>query len=310
MMPDMQKVMQTKNRILQLIQEKGPELPVRVASAIGQNNLFTAAFMSELVGEQKLKISNMKVGGSPLYYLSGQEEQLQKYSEYLNNKEKEAFKMLKENEILSDINQEPAIRVALRNLRDFAFPVKIVDKEEEKIFWKFHTLTNEKARELIENILNPKPKKEEKETNQEIEKPQAKIQSIKNTKNEETLNLFEKQPSKKEAKKITKQITSDFLNNIKTHLSNKKIEIINEISTKKKELIAKIKLNTEFGEQEIYLVAKNKKKITLEDLINVIQKTQLEKMPALILSPGDIDKKAQDYYKQWSNLIKHQKVNL
>jgi len=310
MMPDMQKVMQTKNRILQLIQEKGPELPVRVASAIGQNNLFTAAFMSELVGEQKLKISNMKVGGSPLYYLSGQEEQLQKYSEYLNNKEKEAFKMLKENEILSDINQEPAIRVALRNLRDFAFPVKIVDKEEEKIFWKFHTLTNEKARELIENILNPKPKKEEKETNQEIEKPQAKIQSIKNTKNEETLNLFEKQPSKKEAKKITKPITSDFLNNIKTHLSNKKIEIINEISTKKKELIAKIKLNTEFGEQEIYLVAKNKKKITLEDLINVIQKTQLEKMPALILSPGDIDKKAQDYYKQWSNLIKHQKVNL
>ena len=38
------------------------------------------------------------------------------------------------------------------------------------------------------------------------------------------------------------------------------------------------------------------------------QRAQAEKMPALIISPGEIDKKAQDYYKEWSNLIKHQKI--
>src|SRR3989338_11381770 len=112
-MSDMQKLLQTKERIIEVIKKNGPELPVRVASAIGNNNIFTAAFMSELVGEQKLKLSNMRVGGSPLYYISGQEEQLQKYTEYLNHKEKEAFHLLKKEAILEDSEQEPAIREAL-----------------------------------------------------------------------------------------------------------------------------------------------------------------------------------------------------
>jgi hypothetical protein len=112
-----------------------------------------AAFMSELVGEQKLKLSNMKVGGSPLYYIQGQEEQLQKFTEYLNHKEKEAFKLLKQSEILEDANQEPAIRVALRSIKDFAVPIKIIDQGQEKIFWKIHTLPNDKAKELIEEKI-------------------------------------------------------------------------------------------------------------------------------------------------------------
>jgi hypothetical protein len=33
-------------------------------------------------------------------------------------------------------------------------------------------------------------------------------------------------------------------------------------------------------------------------------------MPAIILSPGDIDKKALDYYKEWKNLLKHEKIKL
>jgi len=40
-----------------------------------------------------------------------------------------------------------------------------------------------------------------------------------------------------------------------------------------------------------------------------LQKAQSEKMPALIISPGEVDKKAQEYYKEWSNLIKHQKLS-
>src|SRR3989338_5321272 len=109
------------------IYQNGPEFPVRVAKATGGNNIFTAAFMSELVSEQKLKISHMRVGSSPLYYIVGQEEQLQKYSDHLNNKEQEAFKLIKQKEILLDIEQEPAIRVALRSIKDFAIPIKIRD---------------------------------------------------------------------------------------------------------------------------------------------------------------------------------------
>ncbi len=302
-MPDMQKVLETKNRILQVIQERGPEFPVRVASTIGQNNIFTAAFMSELVGEQKLKLSSMRVGGSPLYFIPGQEEQLQRFTEYLNHKEKEAFKLLKQNEILEDSEQEPAIRVALRSIKDFALPVKIVDNGQEKIFWKIHTLSNDKTKELIEKIISPK-KQEVKEIEKAIEKEQIKEQ-LKETNIEKATQ--EKTMVKE---KLKKENPSVFLDNIKKILSERAYEVTKEIFSKKKEFVAKIKLATNLGHQELYLVAKDKKKITLEDLVSTLQKAQSEKMPALILSPGEIDKKAIDYYKEWSNLIKHQKVDL
>lgn len=309
-MPDMQKVLQTKNRILEVIQQRGPELPVRVASTIGQNNIFTAAFMSELVGEQKLKLSNMRVGGSPLYYIAGQEEQLQKYIEYLNHKEKEAFKLLKQSEILEDANQEPAIRVALRSIKDFAVPIKIVDQGNEKIFWKIHTLSNEKAKELIEKIISPKSEERPKETiklDKILTKEDIK-EIIKEEANKESeMKSGAIQKPIKEPK--IKEVSSAFVEKIKKKLSEREYEITKEILAKKKEFIGKIRMNSNFGEQELYLVAKDKKKITLEDLVSTLQKAQSEKMPALIISPGEVDKKALDYYKEWSNLIKHQKLN-
>lgn len=305
----MQKLLETKERIIEVIKKNGPELPVRVANAIGNNNIFTAAFMSELVGEQKLKISNMRVGSSPLYYISGQEEQLQKYSNYLNNKEKEAFNLLKQNNVLEDSQLEPAIRVALRHIKDFATPIQIIDKGETKIFWKLHTLTNEKAKELIEKVINPPIKKQEKAviTEQKIEE-MSKKQEVKEiiqshiVKEENPIIQIKKAPKLKE-------INSPFLDNINKLLIEKEYEITKEISIKKKEFTGKIKMQTILGIQEFYLVAKDKKKITLEDLVSTLQKANAEKMPALIISPGDIEKKAQEYFKEWNNLIKHQKVN-
>ena len=311
-MPDMQKLLQTKEQIVELIKQRGPELPVRIANSIGVNNLFTAAFMSELVSEQKLKMSNMRVGSSPLYYIQGQEEQLQKYTNYLNHKEKEAFNLLKQNSILQDSEQEPAIRVALRSIKDFAVPIQIKDKEETKIFWKLHIITNETAKDLIEQKLNPKPiKKETIEEKKEQETPKAEI--IEEKKEKQTLIEKEKsisQFSEKKTKKpkISKPATSEFLTGLKEVLLAKNIEITQEISSKKKELLAKVRTDTPFGKQEFYLAAKEKKKITTDDIISALQKAQAEKMPALIMSTGDIDKKAQDYYKEWRNLIKHEKI--
>jgi len=303
-MSDMQKLLQTKERIIEVIKKNGPELPVRVASAIGNNNIFTAAFMSELVSEQRLKISNMRVGSSPLYYISGQEEQLQKYSNYLNNKEKEAFQLLKQNNILEDTLVEPAIRVALRHIKDFATPIQIIDKGQEKLFWKLHTLTNEKAKELIEQIINPPIKKQEKvETKQEVKEI---IQS--HIVKEENTIIKTPEITKKEKTPKVKEVNSQFLEDIKKLLIKKEYELTKEILSKKKEFAGKVKMQTPLGIQEFYLVAKDKKKIVLEDIVSTLQRAQAEKMPALIISPGEIDKKAQDYYKEWSNLIKHQKI--
>ena len=309
----MQKLLQIKEKIVETIRQRGPELPVRIASLIGQNNLFTSAFMSELAGEQRIKISNMKVGSSPLYYLSGQEEQLQKYTEHLNHKEKETFKLLKEKEILQDSEQEPAIRIALRSIKDFAVQINIRDKGEEKIFWKLHTIPNEKAKEIIERMLTPikqniqeiKQEKIEQIPEVNLENKQEKIIE-KETVQEMPLaiNTSLKKPTK------IKEINSDFIEKVRENMQKMQYEIINEYLIKKKELSGKLKIKTTFGDQELYFIAKDKKKITLDDLVNTLQKAQADKMPAIILSTGEIDKKALNYYKEWNNLIKHQKIKI
>ena len=312
-MLDMQKLLQIKEKIVETIRQRGPELPVRIASLIGQNNLFTSAFMSELAGEQRIKISNMKVGSSPLYYISGQEEQLQKYTEHLNHKEKETFKLLKEKEILQDSEQEPAIRIALRSIKDFAVQINIRDKGEEKIFWKLHTIPNEKAKEIIEQMLSPikqniqeiKQEKIEQIPEVNLENKQEKIIE-KETVQEMPLaiNTSLKKPTK------IKEINSDFIKKVRENMQKMQYEIINEYLIKKKELSGKLKIKTTFGDQELYFIAKDKKKITLDDLVNTLQKAQADKMPAIILSTGEIDKKALNYYKEWNNLIKHQKIKI
>lgn len=323
-MPDMQKVLATKERILDIIRTRGPELPVRIANKINLSNIFTAAFMSELVAEQRLKISHMRVGSSPLYYIQGQEEQLQKYIDYLNHKEKEAFRLLKEHQVLQDAEQEPAIRVALRSIKDFATPMQIVDKGETKIFWKIHTLSIPDAKAIIEQKLNPvieKPiqvapvlqtltrevKSELPQTTQALAQAPEPVKKLK-----DNLSIFAPSAVKKiqVPLKPIKPVDSPFLSSIRTILTDKNFEILAEHLVKKKEFAAKIRTDTHLGKQEFYLVAKDKKKITADDLAITLQKAQVEKMPALILSPGDIDKKAHDYYREWRNLIRHEKVKL
>src|SRR3989338_10196618 len=88
---DMEKILKTKDLIISTIKLKGPTLPIHVARTINLNTIFASAFLSELYGEKKILMSQMKVGSSSLYYLPGQESQLENFIEYLNHKEREAF---------------------------------------------------------------------------------------------------------------------------------------------------------------------------------------------------------------------------
>ena len=101
----------TKEKILQLIKEKGPILPVEITKHINSNILMASAHLSELSSNGKLKISNVKVGGSPLYYLPGQETQLQKFADNLHEKEKRAYDLLLQKKILRQINLNMIFRI-------------------------------------------------------------------------------------------------------------------------------------------------------------------------------------------------------
>ena len=156
-------------KIIEILDKKGPSLPITIAKQIGMSSLFISAYLSELTDEKRIKVSHLKVGGSPLYFLDNQEEQLEKFYKYLHPREAEAFLLLKKKKILKDSEQEPAIRVALRSIRDFS----IGFKQGEEIYWRyFSTPESEikipKAKKAIQKQPKTQTKKTSKKTKTKI----------------------------------------------------------------------------------------------------------------------------------------------
>jgi len=161
-MQKMEEVSRSKDRILSVLRAKGPCLPVQIAKEIDFSPLFASAFLSELKGEGKVKISNMRVGSSPLYYLPGQEGMLEKFSGYLNQREKEAFFHLRDKKVLEDSEQTPVMRVALRAIKDFAHSSKVRVGGESKTYWKYFDMSDEEVARTIRkgSVQSVRPKVE------------------------------------------------------------------------------------------------------------------------------------------------------
>src|SRR3989338_6434911 len=313
------KVLETKERILEIIKSRGPSLPVHVSSELKISMLFASAFLSELLSERKIKISHMKAGGSPLYFVPGQEPMLENSSRYLHSKEKDAFIMLKENSVLEDEKMLPAIRVALRDIKDFAFPLPVeTPLAEKRLFWRFLTTSEDEAREAIAKMTakKEKPKQvkaEDKEKKEEkAEKPEEKDEvklkpkeTTKTTKEEKPLiTLKEKKPEK--LKKPAEK--SDFSLKALKFLDDNKIELLEEMESKRKDFSARIRIESDFGKIEFLAVFKDKKKIGEDDLTVALHKAQSIKLPVLLVSTGEPDKKAQAYLEIWKNMVKFKKM--
>jgi len=388
-MPDMQQLSNLKQQLISAIQINGPSLPVHLSKSIKQSPLFTSAFLAELVKDQKLKTSNLKVGSSPLYYLVGQEHLLEKFSEHLNSREQQAFHQIKTEQVIKDQDLDPPVRIAIKSIPDFAVPIQVRVGNEVTLFWKYFQLSNQETRGLIQKIVTT-PEREKKKSvpdQSQVTETQQPTQSIR----QEPTVLERAQDSEKSQKILTSQqpispiqptpilsnapaqtqtaqqsispsnpeqtpafvapitpspiqpepnntnrdlqpnkqdlqltdspkpkipklpkppVQHEFPQKIKQYLQAKDIEILETFSEKKKEYTAKVRTDELFGKQVYYLIAKEKKNITDTDLTLALQQAQTEKMPALILSPGKLNKKAQDYRATWHNLLKFEKLNI
>lgn len=301
--------LQMKEKIISFIEAKGPSLPIQVAKETGMSILFSSAFLSELYNEKRLGMSNLRVGSSPLYFIPGQEPQLERFATYLKNKEKEAFQMLKEYKFLEDSKLHPAIRVALREIKDYAIPFK----KDEEIFWKFFTISDDEIRSIIE-----KPEIEVVEIIKEeiIEEPKKEIIEVQE-KTEKVLGIFDEEkkvPKKKEpvkkikketkAKKPNKKKDENFFNKIKEFLAEQKIEIIDIVNFKNDE--AKIRVKKKDSEELLF--AFNKKKITEKEIMKANKEASEEKMKYSILSLGETTKKLNDFIDAIRNLSEIGKI--
>lgn len=143
-----------RDTIIRLITMKGPVLPAHINRDLKRDLIFTGAMLSELVDSKKLKLTRLKVGGSPLYYLPGQEHRLQYFTKNLHEKEQKAYELLRQNRVLADREQEPVIRAALREIKDFAVPLEVTADGATTLFWKWSLLPQAEAEALIKEKVS------------------------------------------------------------------------------------------------------------------------------------------------------------
>ncbi len=287
-------------KILQLIKYKGPLLPVHIVKEIGWDTILVGAALSDLNSKGQIKMSYAKIGGSPVYYMQGQEQKLQNLYKHLHEKEQKAFDLLKEKKILRDKDLEPVTRVALRNIKDFAKGLEVTANENKEIFWKWYLVDNREAEQLIKDMLE----KTKETTKKEPEKKPPKKEPEK----QEVLSKQEKQETReKEEPKQEKQETEEssaFLKKINNYFSKNNIEIKEQnIIRKTSDAEFIINVPSSIGPVPYFCKARSKKKINDSDLSNAYVQGQVKKLPVLLLITGDLTKKAESLLnEQFKNL--------
>lgn len=334
------------DRVKQLVRMRGPVIPSQISKEIGTNILMASAILSELASKNDVKISSVKVGGTPLYYVPGQEAKLQNYLTSLHQKEKEAFEELKVNGVLRDSELDPATRVALRQLKDFAKPLNASIDGESLLFWKWYLLPNEEAEPAIKRMLGLADAQVEsvstgpsrKSGNSPIAqsaaaelRPSATWEKA--TANEQTTAATTEQVAGTDAqqkmqvppqplqtaqatlqqtiaqappqvqvalqikparKKAPAAVGTDFAGLIADFFSANSIEVESSTAASRSEAQHVVLVPSPVGKLRYYCIAKNKKTCTDSDISSAIVHGQLKKLPVLLLTKGELSKKAQE----------------
>ncbi len=147
--------MNDQDSIVYFIKATGPVLPAQVAKHINSNILLASAHLAELSHQGKIKVSNLKVGGSPVYFLMEHREKLQNFMGGFNSKDQEVLSILKERKIMRERDLDLLTRVALRKTKDFSIPLNVTVNNQKELFWKWYLIDDSKAINLIKEQLAP-----------------------------------------------------------------------------------------------------------------------------------------------------------
>jgi hypothetical protein len=298
------RILELKERVYEYVERNGPLLPAIIAKEFRSTNIFISALLSELATNKRIKISKAKIGGSPLYYCKEQESKLPDLlRNHVGQKPREALDLLKEKMVLRDRDCLPYERVALRELVDFAIPVKLTINDTEELFWKWFLLPDTEAKEMIGKQLEqlyvpPKPEliKEYAVPESQIIKEEPKIKELKKLEPE----IKAEKPKKK--KKFLQEVLiekkeepTDFDKSVLNFLKKKEIKILDKKIVGKKEINLIVQVPSPLGELSYFVKARDKKSSTEGDLLLAFTEGQNLKLPTIFISTGDATKKANEY---------------
>lgn len=195
-----------QDKILEIIKNKGPVVPSELTKQLSTDTMFIGAYLSELVASKKLIVTKLKIGSSPLYYLDGQQAKLQDYAKNLNEKDREAYELLKKEGVVKDKSQTPIIRVALRSIPDFSVQLTVKAASGEKeTFWKWYLLTDKEAEAIIKKHFEEETPKENIQTAQQKFPVSAKPTEEKKQKEEKEKSMEEMRKQLDEEKEQIKE---------------------------------------------------------------------------------------------------------
>jgi len=302
--------MDEQDQIISIMKINGPLLPTLVAKQLHSSILIASVHLSTLSDQGRVKISHLKVGGSPLYYLPEHREKLQDYISSFNPQDQQTIKLIKDKQVVRERDLDLLTRVSLRNITDFAIPLNVTINENKEMFWKWYLIEDEQALEIIKSAVNqPVPIKENKPLENKTEII-AQPEHQERLSTDKTLEITKK-PKKvvakpKSKKKESINIEDDFLSQLNRFFRENEIILeTQEILRKNAEINLILKVNSAIGEITYFCKAKNKKSCDEKDLSAAYMESQTKKLPLLLIYTSGLTKKAQEMVDsgQFQNLI-------
>ncbi len=299
----------------------GPVNPSMVKRALGSDTTILGAILSELASNNLVKITHTKMGGSPFYYVQGQEPKLESIQQYLGEKDRRTILLLKNERVLMDRSQDPLIRVSLRNTKDFAQPFQKEHQGRNELFWKYYLATDEEVagfQERLQKKVTPvqtvAPVIEEKPVvrQEPISKPLPPVQPelrvsqpVHVVEVEDTfiqpVQAGEEKPAKKEVPKQETLVPkkkveeSTFWNELESYFKKNKVRVMEQkIIRKNSEYDLVVEFPSAVGTLTYFCKAKKKKRISDGDLSTFFFQASGRKLPALYLTTGELTKKAKE----------------
>src|SRR3989344_1315007 len=278
-----------REAVVQFMQGAGPVLPIKIAKFPNLSTIFASAVLSEMVARKMMKITMASIGGSPLYYLPGQEPQMDDIlGNSLGGREKQAWQLLKERMVVREKDLEPWQRVAIKSLKDFAVQIDVnLDDGNLDTFWKHHLITDDQAKLMIAEIVN--------QSQQVVEAPVVNEVLDNIISNHEVTSELKEEINEELFTDDKKEVKLDgkFYKKALEFIQKSNAEIIKEFMVKKeKEFDFIIEIKTGFGRIRQLVKAKNKNSITEADISSAFGEGQLKRLPVILLTPGKLNKKA------------------
>ncbi len=279
-----------RDKALHFISRQGPVIPIQIGKELNIDTMFAGAILSELVNEGKLQVSeHLRVGGSPVYYIKGQESKLENYFKYLNENDIRTLQNLKEKGIVRDKDCTPLQRVSYRIVKDFAKSLILKkDNDDKEIFWRYYLVNEDVAKEKILEMIN---KKEEKKAQKITEEVKLKEELKKSPERKEVVE------TEKPKLKIKRENEADI---VKEFFKINGIIVWEEkVIRKDKDVNYVISFDTKLGNLKYFVKFRDKKNITEGDIS--LAYNEAGRLPLMFLSKGELTKPAkkiiQDEYK-------------